>query len=342
MVVARDVCWTDVAVSFLSRSAAYPGEAPRAVTVVETHLSFVFLTDARAYKLKKAAVHDGLDLRPLEARRRNAEVEVRLNRRLAPDVYLGVAPLVRDAGGLALGAVREPGGAGDDAGDETVDWLVVMRRLPADAMLDRRIRDGRVDEAEVRAFARRLVAFHARAERADRSGAEHRAFLARGLAGDRRELARPAFGLDRARVERVTADVADRLEALGPVIEARAAAGRLVEGHGDLRPEHVVLGPAAAVIDCLEFDRALRLVDPADEVAYLALECERLGAPAVGRWVIDEYRAAGDPLPPELLGLYRGYRACRRATLAAWHLLDPRADVARWRGRAAEYLALAA
>lgn len=328
-----------MAVSFLSRPAAYPREAPREVTVVETHLSFVFLTDARAYKLKKAAVHDGLDLRPLEARRRNAEAEVRLNRRLAPDVYLGVAPLVRDAAGrLALGAVREPGGAGDDA----VDWLVVMRRLPADAMLDQRIRDGRVDEAEVRAFARRLAAFHARAERADRSGREHRAFLARGLAGDRRELSRPAFGLDRGQVERVTAAVAARLEALGPVIEARAAAGRLVEGHGDLRPEHVVLGPDAAVIDCLEFERALRLVDPADEVAYLALECERLGAPAVGRWVTDEYRAAGDPLPPELLGLYRGYRACRRATLAAWHLLDPRADAEKWRGRAAEYLALAA
>ncbi|MCO5167668.1 MAG: hypothetical protein M9894_15070 [Planctomycetes bacterium] len=335
---APDVCWTDVAVSFLSRPGAYPGEAPREVSVIETHLSWVFLTDARAYKLKKAAVHDGLDLRPLEARRRNAAEEVRLNRRLAPDVYLGVAPLARDpAGRLALGA---PGEVPDAR--EVIDWLVVMRRLPAGAFLDRRIREGRADEGEVRAVARRLAGFYAHAERVDRSGPEHRAFLARGLAGDRRELSRPEFGVDRARVERVTEALRARLEADAALFDRRAADGRLVEGHGDLRPEHIHLGPEPVVIDCLEFDRALRLVDPADELAYLALECDRLGAPRVGRWVLDEYRrAAHDPLPPELLAFYRGYRACRRATLAAWHLLDPRADAAKWRGRAAEYLALA-
>lgn len=345
--------WTARAVAFLSRPEAYP-ERPRAVAVLETHRSWVFLTEARAYKLKKAAVYDDLDLRPLEARRRNSAEEVRLNRRLAPGVYLGTAPLVRQAGGLlALGGL--PDEAASPPAGEVADWLVVMRRLPAEAMLDRRIQDGRVDEGQVRAFARVLCAFYARAERAERSGPQQRAFLARGLLGDRRELCRREFGLERAVVERVTAAVLRDLEALGPLLERRVEEGRLVEGHGDLRPEHVVLydatggaagGPPGAaeavVIDCLEFDRELRLVDPADELAFLALECERLGAPTVGDWVIDEYRAcSGDDLPLELLRLYRGYRACRRATLAVWHLRDPRADAARWRGRAREYLRLA-
>lgn len=329
---SRDqVTLSDAVVAFLSRAAAYP-EGPAAVEVIETHLSWVFLTDTRAYKLKKAATHDGLDLRTVTSRRRNSEKEVRLNRRLAPDVYLGTTPLTRDASGeLRLGGDGDP-----------VDWLVVMRRLPADCMLDRRIAAGDVDQGHVRRLARRLAGFYASAPRAEWTGPEHRRVLEEGVRGDRRELSCPGHGLDEARVLRVTDVLLETLGRSAARFDERAAAGRVVEGHGDLRPEHICLGPEPVVIDCLEFSRALRLVDPADELAFLALECERLGAPRVGRWVIDEYeRCAGDRLPPELLRFYRAYRACRRATLAVWHLRDRRPDGARWRERAHRYLDLA-
>lgn len=329
-----DPATTDAAVAFLSRPEAYP-ERPRAVDVIETHLSWVFLTDTRAYKLKKAATHDGLDLRTLESRRWNGQEEVRLNRRLAPDVYLGTTPLMRGpTGGLHVG---EGGGEG-----EPVDWLVVMRRLPADCMLDRQIAAGRVDEGQVRLLAHRLARFYASAPRAARTGPEHRRLLEEGVRGDRRELSDRSYGLDLTKVARVADALLGTLARSPGRFDERAAAGHLVEGHGDLRPEHICLGPEPVVIDCLEFSRELRLVDPADELAFLALECERLGAPHVGRWVIDEYeRCSGDRPPPDLLRFYRGYRACRRATLAVWHLRDRRPDGARWRARAERYLDLA-
>jgi aminoglycoside phosphotransferase family enzyme len=117
-------------------------------------------------------------------------------------------------------------------------------------------------------------------------------------------------------------------------------AGRIVDGHGDLRPEHIWLDGAPAIIDCVEFDPALRVVDPADELAFLALECERLGAAAVGGWFLDTYTTVtGDRPPPILLAFYRVYRAMRRAVIAARHLDDPSvADPARFLARARRFL----
>ncbi|MDH4065134.1 MAG: hypothetical protein OEW19_12095, partial [Acidobacteriota bacterium] len=128
------------------------------------------------------------------------------------------------------------------------------------------------------------------------------------------------------------------------VFDARVAAGHIVEGHGDLRPEHIWLDPEPAVLDCVEFDRPLRLMDPADELAFLALECERLGAPEVGGWFLDTYvEATGDAPPVSLLKFYRVYRSLRRATIAARHLDDPAVkDAGRFLERARRYLELAA
>jgi aminoglycoside phosphotransferase family enzyme len=133
------------------------------------------------------------------------------------------------------------------------------------------------------------------------------------------------------------------LERHAALFERRVAERRLVEGHGDLRPEHVCLAPEPVIIDCLEFSRELRLLDPADELAFLALECERLGAPAVGSWFLAAYtEVTGDAPPPLLLRFHRTYRALRRAKLAVWHLEDPAVrEPARWTARARRYLELA-
>jgi aminoglycoside phosphotransferase family enzyme len=128
------------------------------------------------------------------------------------------------------------------------------------------------------------------------------------------------------------------------LFDRRVAEGRIVEGHGDLRPEHICLTPVPAIIDCLEFSRDLRLLDPADELSFLGLECERLGRPEVGRWFLASYtEVTGDDPPPPLLRFHRTYRALRRAKIAVWHLRDPGVrDHDRWRERALRYLELAA
>ncbi len=318
--------------AFLRRPGSYP-EGTKHVEVVETHMSWVFLTERHAYKLKKPVHFDSLDFSTVELRRRDCEEEVRLNRRLAPEVYLGTLPLVADpSGALALARTGE-----------VVDWLVWMRRLPAERMLDARILSGALCEAEVRPAALRLARFFADATAVELAPAEYRRRLAEGVEGDRCALSRPEFGLSIARVEALTRAAQGCLERHAAFFERRVAERRIVEGHGDLRPEHVCLTPEPVIIDCLEFSRELRLLDPADELAFLSLECERLGAPAVGGWFLDAYtEVSGDAPPPLLLDFHRTYRALRRAKLAVWHLEDPAVrEPAHWIARAKRYLDLA-
>jgi aminoglycoside phosphotransferase family enzyme len=246
-------------------------------------------------------------------------------------VYLGVLPVVQAGTGLRVG------GAGDP-----VDWVVQMRRLAADRMLDRKILDGTLRPKEHRGAAALLARFYAAAPPVGVGPREHRRGIERELLSTRHELVDPRAGLPAADVD---AAVDAALAAVGSapgMLEARAAAGRVVEGHGDLRPEHVALGPVPAVIDCLEFDRPLRLLDPADELAFLALECERLGAPEVGAAFVSEYRRlTGDDPPGRLMHVYAVLRALVRAKLAVWHTREPADDAARWTSRARDYVALA-
>jgi aminoglycoside phosphotransferase family enzyme len=317
---------------FLARPDAYP-EATSRVAAVETHMSWVFLTDSHAYKLKKPVRYAYLDFSTAAARRLDCEEEVRLNRRLAFDVYLGVLPLVRDA----VGRLRL-GGEG-----EAVDWLVQMRRLPADRMLDHLLVGGSVTQAEIGRLARLLARFYASAPAEDLTPAAYRDRLAARIEDNRRELASPEFGLGPEVPERLGRLQLGFLRAHAALLDRRVEAGRIVEGHGDLRPEHVCLLDEPVVIDCLEFNRAFRILDPADELGYLALECERLRAPQVARWLLEAYgEASGDAPPTVLTHFYQSCRAALRAKLALWHLRDDgRHPPGTWRAAARDYLELA-
>lgn len=321
----HDVCLAEK-VAFLRRSGSYPVRA-RAVVAIETHFSWVFLAGGRAYKLKKPVHRRPMDYRSIASRKRSCQREVALNRRLAPDVYLDVVPLSQTAAGaLRLG----PGG-------RAVDWLVLMCRLPARRMLDRALVRGRVRASHVRAVIERLAAFYAAAAPVRLTGAQYLARLRARTLENRRELLEPSLGLDRALVARICTAQLQYLRASSADIRARAA--RIVDGHGDLRPEHVYLGPPVAIIDCLEFARDLRALDPLEEIAFLALECARLGAPFVARELIDLFRQASDDAPDALIDFYLSQRAANRAKIAAWHLHDPEIqDRPRWIGRAHSYL----
>lgn len=313
----------------LARPDAYP-EAPSRVDVVETHMSWVFLTDAHAYKLKKPVRYDYLDFSTVEARRLDCEAEVRLNRRLAADVYLGMVPLVLDAAGrLSLG------GAG-----ETVDWLVRMRRLPADRMLDHLLRNGAVEQPEIVQLAHRLARFYAELPAEPLAPETYRQSLAGRVEDNLRELGSPEFGLPRDVPAGLARFQLRFLQRCAGLFDQRVQAGRLVEGHGDLRPEHVCLLAQPVVIDCLEFNREFRILDPADELGYLAMECERLHAPHVARWLLDGYgEASGDAPPEALLHFYQSCRATLRAKLALWHLRDDgRHPPGKWVATARAYL----
>lgn len=320
-------------VACLRRAESYPEPTSR-VETVETHMSWVFLTDRHAYKLKKPVRHAFLDFSTLEARKAHCEAELRLNRRLAPEVYLAVVALTADASGrLAL--------AGDGA---PVEWLVKMRRLPRDRMLDAALARGDVRDEHVAALAEVLSKFYGSLAPVGMSLAEYRDRLARDVEACRQELRAPAHELPTGLFEGTAEGLLGFITRESGLLEARLQAGRIVEGHGDLRPEHVCLLKSPVVIDCLEFNREFRVLDVADELAYLAMECARLGAPAIGEKIFTACcERMGDRVPPRLFHFYCAYRALVRAKIAAWHSKDvPAAEIEKWRVRARQYLALAA
>lgn len=319
----------DDKVARLRDPGIYP-DRPAAVEVIETHFSWVFLTPSRVYKLKKPVRYHGLDFTTLAARRHNCTQEVALNRRLAPAVYLGVAALTRTAAGRV-----EFDGPGT-----VLDWLVVMLRLPAAAMLDAAIRAGTVDLAAVDSIAALLAGFYRNAAPAPLDPDAYRDRLAATLAENRAVLG-AADGLDQPLVAALSAWQEEFLQSRSALLGERAA--HLVDAHGDLRPEHVCLAPEPAIIDCLEFDAELRRLDPLDELAYLALECERLGAADVGQRILAQYQTAtGNRCPTELFDFYGAFRACVRAKIAIWHLADcAPGELEDWRQRARDYLGLA-
>jgi len=316
-------------IEFLSQPGAY-AHAPAAVERIETHFAWVFIAGDLVYKLKKPFRFRGFDLTTLAARRANCELELALNRRLAPSVYLGVVPLCAQGTELVLHGPGAP-----------VEWLVEMRRLPHELALDAIAAAGELPDARLRALVERLAAFYATAVRAPWDGAGYRAALVRDSAHYARELASPALRLDTMRVAALEARLTDYVAANAQLLDARVAAGRIVDSHGDLRPEHVFMTPEPQIIDCLEFSAELRLQDSAAEIAFLALECERLRLGTLPERLLALYcDACHDDVPPDLFAFYRARHALARALVAAWHLDEPlpAAAAAGWRARARWYL----
>jgi aminoglycoside phosphotransferase family enzyme len=319
-------------VAFLREASSYPEPTGR-VEARETHMSWVFLTDACVYKLKRPVRYERLDFRTLRARRFFCQEEMRLNRPLAPDVYLGLVALTIDRRGhLALGGIGE-----------VVDWLVRMRRLPAGQMFDHVLRHGQVTDADLARLAACLAAFYAALPAEPVSAAGYRMRLLRRVLAASRELSHAQYELPAPQVRALCDAQVGALQRIGALVDERVRAGHVVEGHGDLRPEHVCLGTPLVIIDRLEFSHDLRISDCADELGFLALECERLGVPAPGIALLDAYaRLAGDQPPAALVHFYQSCRAGTRAMIAARHLLDTKfRHSPHWWHRAIHYLQLA-
>jgi aminoglycoside phosphotransferase family enzyme len=318
-------------VAFLSAPAAYP-EPVGEVIRHETHMSWIFLAGDKAYKLKKPVRFPYLDFSTLARREVACRAELQLNRRLAPDVYLDVAPLVATAKGLSIG------GLGD-----VVDWLVVMRRLEERWALDRTIEENRVKAFQLDRVVTALGQFYRHAQRPFVSPAAQLAEWRGNISRDCRVLLDRRFDLPSELVRRVERVQRRFLDERAGILAGRVRGRRIVDGHGDLRPEHVWLTDGVKIIDCLEFNIQLRMVDPFDEIAYLSLECERLGA----AWIGDYFRrgvarALHDDPGRELFLFYLCHRAALRARLAIAHLLEPSPRTPeKWPQRARAYLKIA-
>ncbi|MFF9815336.1 AAA family ATPase [Streptomyces sp. NPDC014006] len=267
----------------------------------ETHSAIVFFAGDRAYKVKKPVDLGFLDNTTVTARRAACEREVALNRRFAPDVYLG------------LGEIRSP-----DATE--AEPMVVMRRMPADRRLSRLVRQGAAVDDVLRAVARHLAAWHAEAPRG-RDVAEQGtrdALSSRWEASFAQVDALAVDGLVPDGVTEIERLVRRYLAGRERLFDARIEQGRVVDGHGDLLAEDVFcLDDGPRVLDCLEFDDRLRYVDGLDDAAFLAMDLEQLGAPDAAAYFLARYSEySGDPAPPSLWHHYVAYRAFVRAKVS--------------------------
>jgi len=324
---------TDIGIStkvaFLGRPSIY-ADHPAHVEIIQTHMSWVFLTDRFVYKLKKPVRLDFLDFSTLELRHLNCLEELRLNRRLARDIYLEVIPLtVGDSDQLELGGDGEP-----------VDWLVKMRRLPRECMLDNAIARQQVDESQVLRIARVLANFYQQAEVSSLTTDEYIRQFEQGIRANDKALSEPGYSLPGKQISVISKALQAYLSHERGVFDARVKAQRIVEAHGDLRPEHVCLADPPVFIDCLEFNRRFRMLDTADELAFLAMECEHAGAP----FLFETYRqCSGDDPPYLLVCFYKAYRAQMRAKLSIRHLGScDYGSNDKWIQRTRAYLSLAA
>ena len=259
----------DDEVRFLSCPATYSCTPSQAIAR-ETHMSWVFMAGDRVYKLKKPVRFAYLDFSTLDRRAAACRAEDMLNRRLAPDVYLGVVPLTLSTSGLAI--------SGDGP---VVDWLVVMRRLEENETLEATLRGGCLKPLQLDRLAATLGAFYVHAPRIQIEPQQYLVSWQKALVDNSRVLFNARLGLPQGAVERV-AQVQHRFATKrSALLLERIHRRRFVDAHGDLRPEHIWLREPVTIIDCLEFDPKLRALDPLDEIALLHLECERLGGLSV-------------------------------------------------------------
>ncbi|MDO8985980.1 hypothetical protein [Cypionkella sp.] len=315
----------------LGDKVAFLTQMPGVVQVIETHMAFVFLTADFAFKLKKPVRFGYFDHRTLAARATACAEEVRLNRALAGDVYLGTLCLVQAQAGLALW--------GDGP---VVDWLVQMRRLPADRMLDALItaRQQSPSEAELAAVVAHLAQFYRQQQTAPVPAGLYLAHLQREQAINSENLHRMAGFLPDIPLALVTTDLQNRIARLGAEIVAREKAGLVVEGHGDLRPEHACLTAPPVIFDRVETALELRVIDIFDEVGYLAAECTLLGRPDLGLCLMRGLVEAGfAPPSQDLQTTFAMFRLVTRARLALDHLRDPDPRTPdKWPAKARIYL----
>lgn len=315
-------------VAALRSLASYPPDE-HPIEAIETHFAWVFLTRHYAYKLKKPIRHEQLELSTLSARRANCEREVQLNRRLAPHVYLGVVPLTVQHDQLI--AVNGQG--------SVVDWLVWMHRLQGDRMLARAMLDGAIPPHSLELLGERLARFYAEQPPVHFTAEAYVARMRERMHSDVQDLAAPDLGLPPSLLAEAEATQQAAFAAVRAELGERAKQHRIVDAHGDLRPEHIFLGPPVCVIDSLEFADDLRVMDAAEELAFLALECAVARRQIVAEAVVDAYkRSRGDNVSERLMSFYRSRRATVRAKLMAWHRRDPQYRTDRSAQRALSYL----
>jgi len=301
-------------VKALLDSKAYP-ETSQQVELVQTQMSFVFLTDDYVYKVKKPVNLGYLDYTTLEKRQLYCQREVELNRRLCPDIYLGVVSIARDKGNILV-----------EGQGKAMEYAVKMRRLPQEAMMDVLLADNQVSPQMVTSLAQRLAAFHQTAETNDNISAfgdldtitEN---TEENFTQTERYISRT---ISRDTYQHIKTYTDSFIKRNVPLFRKRIESGRIRDCHGDLHAAHVCFTDDICIYDCIEFNDRFRYCDVASEVAFLAMDLDHYGRADLSRLFVNSYVAQSqDKELLKLLNFYKCYRAYVRGKVEGFKFDDP-------------------
>jgi aminoglycoside phosphotransferase family enzyme len=288
---------------------------PKEVKLIETHISLLFLTGSHVYKVKKPVDFGFLDFTTLEKRRYFCEQEVMLNRRLSPNIYLGVVKITQDQDQISL-----------EGKGEAVEYAVKMKQIPEELLMDKLLEKNKVTSEMIEAISERLVHFYFNAETSD----DIKSFAKPGrVKQDTDEnFEQTAKYIGTAITKDVYEEVRNRTDGFFKereiIFHQRIASDRIRDCHGDLRLEHIFWGDEISIFDCIEFNQRFRYTDVAADLAFLAMDLDYHERGDLNKPLISTYvKKSGDQDLMKVLDFYKCYRAYVRGKVESFRLDDP-------------------
>ncbi|MFA5629679.1 MAG: AAA family ATPase [Dehalococcoidales bacterium] len=292
----------------------YPEET-KTVRLVQTQMSFVFITDRFVYKMKKAVNLGYVDYTTLAQRKYFCDKEVELNRRLSPDTYIGVFPITKKDQNYSFG------GSG-----EVMEYVVKMKILPYDRMLDNLLKEDNVTDDMMSRVARKMAEFHSVAATNQTISKFGEIEAVRDNNEENLNQMKPYIGqtLTEQKYQKIADFVYNFIQENAALFEERVASNKIKDCHGDLHAAHICFENGLIIYDCIEFNDRFRYCDVAAEVAFLAMDLDHNGRADLAQSFIKSYiEYSGDDDINKLLKFYKCYRACVRGKVACFKLDDP-------------------
>lgn len=297
--------------SILNNEEAFP-ERPSRIKIIQTHISYVFVLDQVVYKIKKPVDFGFLDFTTLEKRRHFCEKEIELNRRLCPELYLGVEPVVRTPEGYRIG------GEG-----EVVDYAVKMKRMPEEGMMSNLLKKNSVNEKHIDLVVEALVEFYKNARTGPGVNEYGSIETVRFNTEENFSQTAPYVGIaiPSHRYEHIISYTRDFIESNRDLFERRIREGRIREGHGDLYSQNICFKDTEKVyiFDCIEFNERFRSGDVASEVAFLSMDLDYHNRQDLSEYFVKRFvERTGDRDLLKVLDFYKTYRAYVRGKIGCF------------------------
>jgi aminoglycoside phosphotransferase family enzyme len=292
----------------------YP-DHPRAIKFIETHISLLFLTGNHVYKVKKPVDFGFLDFTSLEKRKFFCEQEVKLNRRLSPDIYLGVVRITKEGDRILL-----------DGKGQIIEYAVKMIQIPEEFLMDKLLERKSVTPRMIEAVSEKLVKFYFAAETNDLIKSFAKPERVKQDTDENFEQTEKYIEvtIPREVYEEVKNRTNDFFRTNEKMFYQRIASDRIRDCHGDLRLEHIFWGDEISIFDCIEFNERFRYTDVAADIAFLAMDLDYRGRQDLSEHLIRAFIGeSGDQELIEVLDFYKCYRAYVRGKVESFRLDDP-------------------